>query len=388
MQTSVNLKKHILLVDDEKDATRILCMLLETRGYHVQVAHTAREAFGKVSSDLDLIILDLVLPDCHGFDVCRRLKEGENTCDIPIIILSAHSLEEDKVEGLYLGADDFLAKPCEYEELFARMEVVMRRNSFRTGNMSYWQEGAQISELRRILDEADVVPYFQPIYALQPFRLLGVEILTRPKTDGVLANPEVFFKVALQYGMYAEVELLAWSMALSQISGLQKEENVFFNCNPYFIESPQFLRAKAMFESHHISPKNVILEITERSQISDFGLFYENLTFYRKYGFQFAVDDVGGGYASLETIAEIRPEVVKIDRQIVKDLSKDSLRQSIVKFIASFCKEHNIISVAEGIETQEDLDTVRSLSVDAVQGYFLFRPTSKFDMNVFRAVKK
>ena len=93
-----------------------------------------------------------------------------------------------------------------------------------------------------------------------------------------------------------------------------------------------------------------------------------------------AVDDVGGGYASLESIVETRPDVVKIDRHIISDLKRDPFRRSIVKFIVAFCKENHIVSVAEGIETQQDLDTVISLGVDAGQGYFLYKPTTQINL--------
>ena len=89
---------------------------------------------------------------------------------------------------------------------------------------------------------------------------------------------------------------------------------------------------------------------------------------------------MGGGYASLEAIVETKPEVVKIDRHIVVDLKTDSFKRSIVKFIVAFCKENKILSIAEGIESKEDLNTVIDLGVDAGQGYYLYRPTSQVDL--------
>ncbi len=386
MQNRVTQKKHILLVDDEKNLTQMLSMLLETRGYDVQVANNATEAFQKINPDYDLIILDLVLPDLSGFEVCRRLKQKNQTRHIPIIMLSAHCLYEDKVEGLYLGADDFLSKPCEHEELFARMEAVMRRGRLYANAHQSHRDEDYIYELRRILDHGLMVPYYQPIYLFQPFQFFGIEVLARPISKGELANPEKFFKVALQYGLYMELEMLSWSIALSQISKIIKDEKIFLNCNPYFVESSQFIRVRAIFEKNHIPTQNVILEITERSEIKNFRLFYDQLQLYRNYGFRFAVDDVGGGYASLESIVETKPEVVKIDHHIIREIEKDSYKQSVVRFIASFCKENNIISIAEGIETQEEFITVCRLGVNAGQGFFLFKPTSNLSLEKFNNV--
>ncbi len=379
-------KKNILLVDDEKNLTRTLSMLLETRGYLVQVANTAAEAFEKVTPQIDLIILDLRLPDSHGFDVCRRLRDDEKTSHIPIIMLSAYTLNEDKVQGLYLGADDFLPKPCEHEELFARIDVVMRRSQGIQRRLCEQNHDNIVCDLRLILDQGLVRPHYQPIYMLEPFELYGMEVLTRPTIKGPLADPENFFNAALQYGMYADMEILSWSKALAQLSSKIDQERIFLNCSPYFIESSQFLRVKALVEKSQVSPANVVLEITERSAVTNYKLFYEHLSSFRDYGFRIAVDDVGGGYASLQSIVETRPDVVKIDRHFITSLQQDPFKRSVVKFVVSLCRENGILSVAEGIETRDDLDIVRELNVDAGQGYYFCRPTPEIDLPHFSSI--
>ena len=80
----------------------------------------------------------------------------------------------------------------------------------------------------------------------------------------------------------------------------------------------------------------------------------------------------------MESIIETRPEVVKIDRRIVHKMDTDALRRSIVKFIVSFCKEHGIMSVAEGIETKADFEVAKQLGVDAGQGYYFHKPAPEF----------
>ncbi len=379
--TCIN-KRRVLIVDDDQGVTQMLMMLLAIKGYEVKSASSGRQAIAMAASmDCDLILLDLVLPDLEGFEVCRRLKEEKSTHHVPIIILSAKYLFEDKVEGLYLGADDYLTKPFEYEELFARMEAVMRRKSFLSFDEDNGDGSSVIFELRKIIDGGLVVPFFQPIYLLKPFRLFGVEVLSRPDTQTILANPELLFKAALQFGCYCDLEVVVWKKALTMLADPLREGKIFLNCNPYLLEGPVFLKIQSIFDEHHITRKNVVLEITERSAISDFKTFYESLRRYRELGFQVAVDDVGGGYASLESIVEIRPNVVKIDSHIVSNLKKDAFKRSIIKFLVSFCKERHVLSVAEGIETKEDLDAVIDLGVDAGQGYYLCRPTPLINLS-------
>jgi EAL domain-containing protein (putative c-di-GMP-specific phosphodiesterase class I) len=353
-------------------------MLLETRGYEVDIANSGKEAFEIISSKIDLVILDLTLPDQNGFDICRKFKEQDKTRKIPIVILSAKLMCGDIVEGLYLGADDYLTKPFEYEELVARMEAVMRRAmNYRSYDDPTHGTDYIICELRKIIDEELITPYFQPIFNLEDKHVLGFEALSRPKTASILSNPELLFKAAVQYGFYHDLEVVAWKKALEYAAKNLRDTKLFLNCNPYLVEGPKFLAIKTLFDKAGVDVKNVVLEITERSAITDFKVFYDHLRRYREYGFKFAVDDVGGGYASLESIVETKPEVVKIDRHIVKDLGEDSFKRSIVKFIVAFCRENNIVSIAEGIETKEELEQVKSLGVTAGQGYYLSRPAAE-----------
>ena len=92
------------------------------------------------------------------------------------------------------------------------------------------------------------------------------------------------------------------------------------------------------------------------------------------------MDDLGAGYSSLESIIEIKPEAVKLDRHIVNGVSGDPYKNSIVKLFVAFCRENSIICVAEGIENKDDFDAVIDLGVDAGQGYYLCRPTETMDL--------
>ncbi|MCX5680900.1 MAG: EAL domain-containing protein [Candidatus Omnitrophica bacterium] len=358
-------QKRVLIVDDEQNVAKTLTLLLETRGYEVDVAENGQQAMEKALKKPDIILLDLVLPDISGFDVCRKLREQKATTHLPIIILSVRHLHEDKIEGFYLGADDYVTKPFEYVELFARMEAVMRR---REALKSVREEkAAVVLELRRIIDNELIVPFFQPIFSLKPL------------IKSILANPEILFEAALRIGLYFELEMLGWKKAFQVLSKSNYQGKVFLNANPYLIESAEFPRVKTLIESFNIEKNDVVLEITERSAIVDYKMFFERLRDYQNAGFEIAIDDIGGGYASLEAVVEISSQFVKIDIGLIRDLDTNPLKRSVVRTIANFCKENNIVSIAEGIERREELDTVLDLGVDAGQGYFLGMPSPVID---------
>jgi len=115
----------ILVVDDEKNIVELLKLYLGREGYQVETAYTGQGALDKARTTRPaLILLDLMLPDLDGFEVCRHLRKGS---DVPIIMLTARGEDVDKVVGLELGADDYVTKPFNPREVIARVKAVLRR---------------------------------------------------------------------------------------------------------------------------------------------------------------------------------------------------------------------------------------------------------------------
>ncbi len=118
-------KKKILIVEDEQKIARFLELELKYEGYDVDIANNGRDGLEKgKSEDVDLIILDLMLPGLSGIEVCRRLRQ---TSEVPVIMLTAKDDISDKVTGLDIGADDYMTKPFAVEELLARIRVLLKR---------------------------------------------------------------------------------------------------------------------------------------------------------------------------------------------------------------------------------------------------------------------
>jgi len=119
--------KHILLVEDEEHLLKTIQLNLELEGYSVTPAITGIEALKEFrKNNSDLVILDVMLPEINGFDVCEEIRK-ENT-QIPVLFLTAKSSSSDRIQGLKLGADDYLTKPFNLEELLLRVQILIRRN--------------------------------------------------------------------------------------------------------------------------------------------------------------------------------------------------------------------------------------------------------------------
>lgn len=120
-----NQTEKILVIDDEETTVQLIGILLERRGYEVIKANRAEEGLRKAYRyQPDLVLLDIMMPDMDGWEVCRRLRDMS---DVPIIFLSARTEVKDVVKGLEMGADDYVVKPYENEELIARIRAHLRR---------------------------------------------------------------------------------------------------------------------------------------------------------------------------------------------------------------------------------------------------------------------
>jgi len=121
-------RTRILIIEDERALTEVLRHNLEREGYEIIIAHEGQEGLRKAQTLLpELILLDLMLPSLNGLDICRELKAGERTRDIPIIMLTAKAEETDQVVGFSMGADDYVTKPFSVKVLLQRIKVLQRR---------------------------------------------------------------------------------------------------------------------------------------------------------------------------------------------------------------------------------------------------------------------
>ncbi len=121
-----NRSNHVLIVEDEESISSFVRMYLEKEGFRVTVAPTGASALTAIKDDsVDLVTLDLMLPDMDGLDICRAVRSSNN--DIPIVMLTARDEDIDKIVGLEVGADDYMTKPFNARELVARIKSILRR---------------------------------------------------------------------------------------------------------------------------------------------------------------------------------------------------------------------------------------------------------------------
>ncbi|SEF68964.1 two-component system, OmpR family, alkaline phosphatase synthesis response regulator PhoP [Caloramator fervidus] len=170
--------EKILIIDDELHIIELLKYNLEANGYKAFYALNGKEGLRLASEKKpDLILLDVMLPEMDGFDVCKEIKKNEDTSNIPIIMLTAKSEEFDKILGLELGADDYITKPFSIRELLARVKAVLRRNNKQAkSNVVY------IHDLKLDFDKREVLKNGIKVdLTLKEFELLKLLVLNKGK---------------------------------------------------------------------------------------------------------------------------------------------------------------------------------------------------------------
>lgn len=231
-------------------------------------------------------------------------------------------------------------------------------------------------ELRKILKHKSIRTVFQPIVDIKNAKILGFEALSRGPRGSLLEMPDQMFEAARTYDMVWDLELLCRSIAIERACSMKLDKNLFLNVDPMIIRDPKFREGMTseIIKTNDLDPSNIIFEITEKTAVEDYKAFREALNHYIKQGYKIAVDDMGAGYSGMRLITETKPQFVKLDMELVRDIDKDSFKQAICKNLLDLSKITNMKLIAEGVENINELNTLFNLGVEYVQGYYLGRP--------------
>jgi EAL domain-containing protein (putative c-di-GMP-specific phosphodiesterase class I)/FixJ family two-component response regulator len=381
---------QILVVDDQPGNIALLERILKRAGYE-RVASTTdgRDVRGLYSSlDPDLILLDLHMPMRDGFDVLADLTEVIPADSyVPVLVLTGDTSTEAKERALTAGARDFLVKP------FDRTEVLLRTRNLLETRFLYQQLQARNAglaaqlrdreafeakeaELRRlstarvedVLEHHSYKSVFQPIVDLRTGEVHGVEALTRFTAEPV-RPPDVWFAEASAVGRGGDLEVAAIRSAVAELQHLPPGAYLSLNT------SPTTAVAEVLLEALDGAPADrLVLEVTEHAQVNDYDALAVALAPLRDAGVRLAVDDAGAGFASLQHILRLNPDIIKLDISLTRDIDQDPVRRALASSLVTFADDVGATLTAEGIERYDELDTLRELGVSNGQGYYLARP--------------
>jgi EAL domain-containing protein (putative c-di-GMP-specific phosphodiesterase class I) len=221
-----------------------------------------------------------------------------------------------------------------------------------------------------------IVTAYQPIVKLTDRSVLGYEALSRGARGSGFETADLLFGAAEDNGLLLELDRLCRGRALLSTGRIPSTTRVFVNTLPTTIRDPQF-RGKALIDflaKALVAPDRIVIEITEKLVIENYGLFRETMHYFTDLGMSFAVDDVGAGYSGLESIANLRPQYLKIDISLVRDVHISKVNREMVKAIIQMGRGIGTTVIAEGIQSEDEVRALADLGVAYGQGYHLARP--------------
>lgn len=243
----------------------------------------------------------------------------------------------------------------------------------------------QRETLQRIIVREEVDVFYQPILTLGELAVFGFEALSSAADGTGIANAEMLFALAAEANLSTQLDRVCRRRAFTDAQRWLGDARLFLNTDPRTIEELG-TRDDALyhlFQSGGISPHRVVLEITERSAIGNLALFEATLNRLRDFGIGVAVDDAGAGYASLNTIARLRPDFLKFDMALVRGIDRDRIKQELLATVQELGQRVEARVIAEGIETEGELETLMGAGVEFGQGYFLAKPKPALEIERF-----
>jgi len=218
---------------------------------------------------------------------------------------------------------------------------------------------------------------YQPILDLRTGEAVGVEALARFPAQPV-RSPDQWFAEAAEVGLGTEVEMAALRVALERLPRLPPGLYMSLNASPTTMMSPEFATMVA-----EIAAERIVLEVTEHSEVDDYGSFGDSVSKLRSNGVRLAVDDAGAGFSSFLHILNVQPDIIKLDVALTRGIDKDPARQALGSALLTFGLDaFNAGLIAEGIETERELTTLKALGYPFGQGYHLGKPASAAEVRL------
>ncbi|MCY4333355.1 MAG: EAL domain-containing protein [Litoreibacter sp.] len=223
-------------------------------------------------------------------------------------------------------------------------------------------------ELERVISQERYAVMLQPIMDIRTREPVGFEALTRFRSEPY-RPPNLWFDEAADVGMQVDLELAVIKSALRSVSELPEPIYVSLNASPATVASGLLTETL-----RHQPLDRIVLEVTEHAEIDDPQAVLDQLTKLRSNGLRLAVDDAGAGYSGLQQIVQLKPDIIKLDISLTSGIERDVVRSCLAEALVGFAEQTNAKIVAEGIETEGELDALRRLGVPLGQGYLLGRP--------------
>ena len=375
----------VLVVEDERPLRLLYGQTLESAGFEVVLAASAREALDAIEAgatdDLSVIVSDISMPGMDGMELLRIVR-GRG-CETPVILVTGNPTIESAAAAVEFGAMRYLVKPVARNDLIDlvnraaklhRIAVLKREAALHLGAAGVqagdraWLEAT----LSRAL--AGLWIAYQPIVNPVRKEVFAFEALVRTQEPSI-PHPGVLFSIAERLDRVREVGCSIRANIALTLAEKLLEQDIFLNLHAH-----DLLEESLYSPASPLSPfaPQIVLEITERATLEHVDDVPDRIRMLRRLGYRVAIDDLGAGYSGLNYFAMLSPDIVKLDMVLIRNIHQDDVKRKIVYRLCSLCKELGMLVIAEGIEIAEEAAAARELGCDLLQGNLFARPGPPF----------
>ncbi len=348
----------VLFVDDDIDLTKTIALTLRRERFETITANSAAAALDVLRSrHVDVVVSDDQMPITSGAELLTKVRASWPNV-VRILLTGQTDIRRAASAVNDASVFRFLLKPCEPNLLLSTLEAAFA---------SAVSPIADHAEEAQVFDDALAHLWLahQPIYGREG-DVAGFELLLRSAAQG-FRGPEALLEMANVLDRKADLERSVGRRALLAAQTLA-DRLVFVNVDPPSL-SRDDLFEPLVPHAHH-----VVLEITERDERGDPFELARRIKRLKSMGFKVAVDDLGSGYAGLNAVVDLAPDIVKLDMKLIRDVHQSFVKQRLIRSVCEAAGDLGISVVAEGIERLEELDATFDAGCDLFQGYLLGRP--------------
>jgi len=375
-------KNRLLVLDDDPDVCAFVAQAAASVGYEATSATDFDEFQAKLTPDVGLIVLDLMMPDVDGIQVLRYLSDQRYQSEI--ILISGYDkkvlmVAAQLARALALNVRASLQKPvklAELQEILARRSEPNREAPARSATAS---SRFDHESLRQAIAEDQLLMHYQPQYHVKTRKLVGVEALVRwqhPARGLLLAD--AFIGAFESAGLIDE---LTWIVIRKVLADRRASDSaasrvpISLNISAHSLRDlslPEKLLA--VIAENGGTPSDFVLEITESGLIRELHTALDILARMRLKKLHLSIDDFGTGYAMMHQLQRIPARELKLDIEFVQSMLTDESSDIIVRKTLELAHDLDMLVVAEGVETPEQLSRLSQYGCDVAQGFLLGKP--------------
>lgn len=382
-------RRNVLLAGREKEESFLKLEEILAADYEVFFVSFDKLIETLEKRSFDVMILDL--RQTQGKKLLKKLKEDRRFAGLPVLLLSDDARMEERYH--YLGADDMILLPLfSHGILLGKVKRALLKADgqyVKETGLTYEKDNGEKRFIDRLLKDFDAAlekeefeVYYQPKFNIKEKDpvLTSAEALVRWKHSSLgMISPGIFIPLFEEHDLISRLDAYVWRKAAMQIAAWKKEKKISVPVSVNVSRKDLLKEGMVAYLDELVKKTGIfydelLLEITESAYMEDPERIIEKIDALRDLGFLIEMDDFGTGYSSLSMVSRLPIDALKIDMCFIKDAFKEKKDTGMIGIILQIAKYLNVLSIAEGVEDQLQMDDLKKLGCDIVQGYYFSKP--------------